>query len=148
MAESTESASAAPTISQGETTSVAEGAQTSQEVTGEAATTERAPSIFDNWLLWAVAALWIWYLFGNKKRKAAKAQEKKERERRESLVKGDNIVTIGRIHGEVIAYTDATVTIKPDPKADYTMVLDRQAIFRVLPRPGEEEEDNADGKKK
>ena len=148
MAESTESASAAPTISQGETTSVAEGAQTSQEVTGEAAAAERAPSIFDNWLLWAVAALWIWYLFGNKKRKAAKAQEKKERERRESLVKGDNIVTIGRIHGEVIAYTDATVTIKPDPKADYTMVLDRQAIFRVLPRPGEEEEDNADGKKK
>ncbi len=145
MAESTEGGAAAPTLSQGQTTSVAEGAQTSQEVVVEGAP-ERAPSIFDNWLLWAVAALWIWYLFGNKKRRAAKAQEKKDKERRENLVKGDNIVTIGRLHGEVIAFTDTTVTIRPDPKADYTLMLDRQAIFRVLPRPGEEEEEPA-GKK-
>lgn len=143
MAESTAGESAAPTITQGQTTTVGEGTHAVQGATLEGeAVAERAPSIFDNWLLWAVAAMWIWYLFGNKKRKAAKAQEKKERERRETLQKGDEIVTIGRIHGQVTAFTDDTVTIKPDPKSDLNLVFDRQAIFRVLPRPGEEAENS------
>ncbi len=129
----------APAISQGQTTSVAEGAQASQQQPAPEAPAEKPPSIWDNWLLYAVAALWLWYLFGNKKRKAAKAAEKKERERRDNLSKGDIIVTIGRMHGQVVAFTDATVTVKPDPKADYTMTFERQAILKVMPRPGEEE---------
>ena len=130
---------AAPTIAQGQTTSVGENTQ-AVVVEGEA--TSAAPeqqSLFSNPLLWVVAALWIWFLFGNKKRKAQKAQEKQDRLRRESLQKGDEIITIGRMHGTVVAFTEATVTIKPDLKADYTMTFDRQAIFRVLPRPGEED---------
>ncbi|MCC8179331.1 MAG: preprotein translocase subunit YajC, partial [Planctomycetes bacterium] len=101
---------------------------------------EEAPqSAFgSNWLLYAVIALWVWYLFGNKKRRAAKAQEKKEAERRNNLEKGDQVVTIGRMHGEVVAFTDSTVTIKPDRKSDYSMTFDRNAILRVQPRPGEE----------
>ena len=137
---------AAPTIEQGQTTAVAENTQT-LEGAATAAPAPEEQSMFSNPLLWIVAALWIWFIFGNKKRKAQKAQEKKDRLRRETLQKGDEIVTIGRMHGTVVAYTDATVTIKPDVKADYTMTFDRQAIFRVLPRPGEEEEAPADAKK-
>ncbi|MCL2000953.1 MAG: preprotein translocase subunit YajC [Planctomycetes bacterium] len=132
-------------ISQGQTTSVADGAQTMQFQPEQEVPAERPPSIWDNWLLYAVAALWLWYLFGNKKRKAAKAAEKQERERRAGLVKGDNIITIGRMHGQVVAFTDSTVTIKPDPKADYTLTFERQAVLRVLPRPGEENEAAVEG---
>ncbi len=137
--------SPAPTITQGQTTSVAENAEASQLQPAQEAPAEKPASIWDNWLLYAVAALWLWYLFGNKKRKAAKAAEKKERERRDSLQKGDQIITIGRMHGQVVAYTDSTVTIKPDPKADYTMTFERGAILKVMPRQGEEVVE-ADGK--
>lgn len=131
---------AAPVIAQGQTTSPGVDAQAVQEQPATpAAEAAPAPKIWDNWLLYAVAALWLWYLFGNKKRRAAKAAEKKDRERREALQKNDQIVTIGRMHGTVVAFTDTTVTIRPDAKAEYTMTFDRQAIYRVLPRPGEEE---------
>jgi preprotein translocase YajC subunit len=129
--------------SQGETTSVAENAQASQEQPADtgAAEAQPAPSIWDNWLLYAVILFWVWWLFGNKKRKAQKAQEKKEQARRNAIDKGDTIVTIGRMHGKVVAFTEDTVTIKPDPREGLTMTFDRQAIFRVLPRPGEEKDD-------
>ncbi len=137
MAEST---SDAPVITQGQTTSAANGAHATEiEPVVTDAVQEPAPSIWSNWLLWAVIAMWIWFLFGNKKRRQAKAQEKQERARREALVKGDKLITIGRMHGTVVGLTDTTVTVKPDPKSDYTMTFDRQAIFRVLPRPGEED---------
>ncbi len=142
MAESTTSdaVETAPVITQGQTTSVGENTQAVQEQPASETAAEEAPpvSIWDNWLLYAVAALWLWYLFGNKKRKAAKKAEKVEAERRNTLQKGDMIITIGRMHGAVVAYTDTTVTIKPDPKAEYTMTFDRQAIYKVMPRPGEE----------
>lgn len=129
-----------PAISQGQTTSAGADAHVGQDggpvLEGEAT---RQPTIFDNWLLWAVAALWIWYLFGNKKRRQAKQQEKVERERRNTLQKGDNIITIGRVHGKIVSFTDKTVTIKVDPKSDYTLTFDREAIYRVMPRPGEED---------
>jgi len=125
------------TITQGQTTAAGENTQSVQAapvLEGEA--TEQ-PSIFSNWLLWIVLAMWIWFLFGNKKRKQQRQQEKVERERRESLLKGDKIVTIGRLHGKVVSFTDKTVTVKPDDKSDYTMTFDREAILRVAPRPGE-----------
>ena len=133
---------AAPTIAQGQTTSVAEGgthALEEQPTEGAQAAEQKAPSLWDNWLLYAVIGLWVWYLFGNKKRRQAKAQEKKDQERRNALQKGDKIITIGRMHGEVVAFTDDTITIKPDGKSDFTMTFDRQAIYKRLPRSGEEE---------
>ncbi len=136
-----------PAISQGQTTSPGENTEAVVVAEGAAAP-EQQPSLFSNPLLWIVAALWIWFIFGNKKRKAQKAQEKKDRLRRESLQKGDEIITIGRMHGTVVAFTDATVTIRPDLKAEYTMTFDKQAIYRVLPRPGEEEEEAAAAVKK
>jgi preprotein translocase subunit YajC len=136
--------SGAPSFVQsgGENTSVAENAHATQEQPADAgeATEQPAPSIWDNWLLYAVILFWVWWLFGNKKRKARKEQEKKEQARRNSLQKGDNIITIGRMHGKVVAFTEDTVTIKPDPGKDLAMTFDRQAIFRILPRPGEDGE--------
>ncbi len=144
MAESVTSGAAAeaaaPVLSQGQTTSVADGAEAVVAADGAVPAAGQEPSFFSNPLLWIVAALWIWFLFGNKKRKAQKAQEKKDRLRRETLQKGDEIITIGRMHGTVIAFTETTVTVKPDLKAEYSMTFDKQAIYRVLPRPGEEDE--------
>lgn len=137
MAESTTDGSA-PVITQGQTTAAGDNTHAVQEVAAEGQEAERPQSsIWDNWLLWVVVAMWVWFLFGNKKRKAQRAQEKQERERRESLQKGDKIVTIGRMHGKVVAFTDQTVTLKPDSKHEYTMTFDREAIYKVLPRPGE-----------
>ncbi len=136
-------AAEAPVITQGQTTSVGADVTALEEAPVEPVQEAKAPSIWDNWLLFAVLALWIWYFFGNKKRKLAKAKEKQEQERRERLEKGDEIVTIGRMHATVTHVGEATVTVKPDPKSDYTMTFDRQAILRVLPRPGEEEEEPA-----
>ena len=138
---------AAPAIVQGQTTAVGENTE-AVVVEGEIAPAAEEQSMFSNPLLWIVAALWLWFLFGNKKRKAQKAGEKKERLRRETLQKGDEIVTIGRMHGTVVAFTEATVPTKPDLKADYSMTFDRAAIFRVLPRPGEETDAPADAGKK
>ncbi len=144
-------APAAPTITQGQTTTTGQDTHSSESQTpvleGQA-TEAKAPSIFDNWILWAVAALWIYLLFGSKKRRQQKAAEKKEAERRNTLQKGDQLITIGRMHGTVVAFTDNTVTLKPDNKSDYTMTFDRAAIFKIMPRPGEEADTpDADGKK-
>jgi preprotein translocase subunit YajC len=133
----------APVLTQGETTSVGENSQTSQEQPSDEQAPQAPVSLWDNWFLYAVIIFWVWWLFGNKKRKAQKAQEKKDRSRREALQKGDNIITIGRMHGKVVAFTDDTVTLKPDPKDDFSITFDRQAVFRVLPRPGEEAEKEA-----
>lgn len=145
MAESTESGAApapSPVITQGQTTSVGENTQATEEqpYSEGAAEQQQQPGIFDNWLFYVVIALWVWYIFGNKKRRQAKANEKKEQERRNNLQKGDTVITIGRMHGLVVAVTDTTVTVKPDPRAEYTMTFDRNAIARVMPRDGEEEE--------
>jgi preprotein translocase YajC subunit len=137
----------AATITQGQTTAVGADTQTEQPVLeGQVAEEQPQSSIWDNWLLWIVVAMWVWFLFGNKKRKAQREQEKKDRERRNALEKGDRVVTIGRMHGKVVAFTEKTVTIKPDDKSEYSMTFDREALLRVLPRPGEEpEEAAADG---
>lgn len=156
MAESNAAGQAAgpevsPTISQGQTTSVAEGG--TQAVEEQPASTQKTEepkpsSLWDSWLLYAVIALWVWYLFGNKKRRQQKANEKKEQERRNTLLKGDKIITIGRMHGTVVAFTDDSVTVKPDNKSDHTMTFERAAILRVLPRPDEEDEQAKAGEQK
>ena len=136
-----ETSSGAPAISQGQTTQAGNNTHAVEGTALEGEAVQQAqPDIFGNWLLWAVAALWIWYLFGNKKRKAQRAEAKKENERRSTLQKGDMVITIGRMHGKVVGMSEKSVTIKPDNKSDYTMTFDREAIYRVLPRPGEEED--------
>ena len=140
MAEANEAPSAV--ITQGQTTAVGSNTEAGVEelspMDGQAA--EPQASIWNNWLLYAAVGMWVWWLLTNRKRKAQRAQEKKEKERRETLIKGDKLVTIGRMHGTVVAFTDDTVTVRPDAKSDFTMTFDKQAIYRVLPRAVEGEE--------
>ena len=146
----TENASA---FTQDQTTSVAENAHAVVEEPtdggGEGAAQQQSQpqSFWDGGLMWVILiGVWAWFIFGNKKRRTERAEAKKEKERRETLQKGDKIVTIGRMHGTVVAFTETSVTIKPDNKSDYTMTFDRQAIYRVLPRPGEGDEQEEAGK--
>lgn len=149
MAETNSNASGAvpvPVVAPGQTTSAGENAQPVEAQTLEGAATEqKTPGFFEgNGILWIIViAAWFYFIFGSKKRRNQKAQEKKEKERRDNLKAGDRLVTIGRMHGTVVDSDDETVTLKPDPKAAYTMKFDKQAIYRVLPRPGEEDEEDA-----
>ena len=142
MAEETTTASGgadAPVSGRDQTTAAGENSQSLQEQPANEAKEQSSSSwLLDNWFLYVVLIFWMWWLSGNKKRKAQKAQEKKERERRNSLRKGDELVTIGRIHGKVVAFTEDTFTLKPDPRNDLCLVFDRQAVYRVMPRPDEE----------
>ena len=79
-------------------------------------------------------ALWIWTSSRQKRRR------KQEEDRQKTLAKGDRVITIGRMHGVVVAFTDETVTLLTDAKNGAVMVFDRVAIYKILPRPGEEDE--------
>lgn len=127
-----------PTISQGQTTSVAENAEATQEqpANPEGGEAQQPPSIFSNIWIYALVGIWIWWLLSSSKNRK---KQKAEQEKLQQLQKGDKLITIGRMHGEVVAFTDDTITIKPDGKSDFTMTFDRQAIYKRLPRSGEEE---------
>ena len=97
-------------------------------------------SMFDSpifWILLAIWAYWIWSM--SRKRRVQGA----EAERLKNLVKGDVVVTIGRMHGTVVAFTDDTVTIRPDEKTPVTMTFDRVAVYRIVPKPGDPTADGA-----
>ena len=69
-------------------------------------------------------------------------QRKKEKERRQMLdrvEKGDRVVTIGGMHGEVVSLSDDSLVLKVDPKSNTTVKMSRSAISRILP-DGEETE--------
>lgn len=66
-------------------------------------------------------------------------QRKKQREQQEMverLATGDSIVTIGGLHGEVVALTDTTVDLAVD--VDGTVLrFQRTAVASVLGGPGD-----------
>ena len=65
-------------------------------------------------------------------------QKKKDKEAKamiEAMKKGDKVVTIGGIHGTVIAVKDATVVIKVDDSA--RIEFSKSAISSVLSKGGE-----------
>lgn len=80
-------------------------------------------------LVWGVVLMWV-ILFIIRRKDNKKAQEAKEK-LNNSLVRGARVVTIGRIHGEVVNVTDTTFTIKPDPKHDFTLTFEREAFMRL-----------------
>ena len=51
----------------------------------------------------------------------------------ERIEKGDRVVTIGGIHGEVVSLSDESVIVNVDPKTDATLKLSRSAISRIVP---------------
>ncbi|MFH0795000.1 MAG: preprotein translocase subunit YajC [bacterium] len=67
-------------------------------------------------------------------------REQKERQRLlDNLKKGDRVVTIGGVHGEVSEVSDDTVTIRVAPKME--IKFNRSAVSTIVPRgKGKDEE--------
>jgi preprotein translocase subunit YajC len=62
-------------------------------------------------------------------------QRKKEKQRRlmlDAIKKGDRIVTIGGIHGEVVQIADRTLILLVDPQRGTTLKMARSAVSRIL----------------
>ena len=62
-------------------------------------------------------------------------QKRKEKQRREMIRevrKGDRVVTIGGIHGEVVNAKEKTLIIEVDAETGATLKMNRGAIQRVV----------------
>lgn len=70
-------------------------------------------------------------------------QRKREKERKrmvQEIGRGDHIVTIGGIHGEIISLTDDEMILEVDNQKGTTLKMSRSAISRVV-RDDEADED-------
>lgn len=82
-----------------------------------------------NFLLLIVPLILVWYFL------ITRPQKKKDQERRsmlDKLKKGDRIVTIGGIHGEVESVKETHVIILVDTERNVTLKMTRNAIHNVL----------------
>lgn len=71
-------------------------------------------------------------------------QRKKEKRRRQmlgDLARGDRVVTIGGVHGEVTHITDDTLILLVDPQKGTTLKMARSAISRVVTDSQDPEEE-------
>ena len=73
-------------------------------------------------LIFFVAIILIFWLFMIRPQK----RQKKVQEAREALKKGDHVVTIGGIHGEICEVQDTTFIIKVD--GDVKLKVEKSAI--------------------
>ena len=70
-------------------------------------------------------------------------QKKKDKHRREMVAqvgKGDRVVTIGGIHGEVVSSKDRILILLVDPESGATLKMNRAAVHRVVSDDSDEEE--------
>ena len=81
----------------------------------------------------------VWFVFFGPQRRKMKAMRAEQEELRNSLSFGDDIITIGGIHGRVTGTTEHDVTI--DIGAGVEMRIARRAIQeRISPDPPDEAE--------
>lgn len=86
------------------------------------------PSIM-NTILFAAAIFAVLYFL------IIRPQKKKEARRREMVAgvgKGEKVITIGGIHGEIIGVKEQTVILLVDPERGTTLKMNRSAIHRTL----------------
>lgn len=78
--------------------------------------------------LWPFVAMFaiMWFLLI----RPAQKRQKETKAMQSGLKRGDEIVTIGGIHGSIDAVDEATIYLKVSE--DTTLRLDRQAIGRVI----------------
>ncbi len=70
-------------------------------------------------------------------------QKKKERQRKEMLSdikRGDRVVTIGGIQGELTGVKEHHVILLVDPERGTSLKINRSAVHRVITRESDEEE--------
>ena len=79
----------------------------------------------------------LYFLVFRPQRKKQQQQEKERQEMIGSLKKNDHVVTIGGLHGIVVAVSDEEVSIKVDEKNDIRVRVTREAIAKVVGREGE-----------
>jgi preprotein translocase subunit YajC len=70
----------------------------------------------------------LWFLLIRPQQKRRKEQQQMVR----SLNVGDDIVTIGGLHGRVIALTDSTMDVTVDADEDVVMRFERASLGRVV----------------
>lgn len=87
---------------------------------------QAAPSPFSGIWMMVIIIVIFWFLVIAPQRKEMKEKEKM----REGVKKGDNVVTIGGAHGQVVSADKETVTVRLAEKVH--IVFERNAIARVL----------------
>lgn len=127
----------APSAPSATVTASAANTNTTAEVSvkPESAQPQPAPSIGDMFkspLFLLLIGIWILFLFSSRKQKK-KVQERKDQ--LAALKKGDKVVTIGRIHGEIVGMDEKTLTLKIDAKGA-TITVDRDAILGLRGEAG------------
>ena len=89
----------------------------------QAASTGSTPMIY-NILLW-VAIIGVFYFF------MIRPQQKKQKDQKnfvENLKKGDNVVTVGGLHGRIASVDGATITLEVD--RGVKMTFEKSSIAR------------------
>ncbi|MHC4871890.1 MAG: preprotein translocase subunit YajC [Planctomycetota bacterium] len=85
---------------------------------------------------WLILVLWIGVIYFFFMR----PQKKKEQNRKqllEQVAKGDKVITVGGIHGEVTNISDDVITLKIDDKTGATIKMSKAAVNSI---PKKEEE--------
>ena len=89
----------------------------------QAAPTGSTPMVY-NVLLW-VAIIGVFYFF------MIRPQQKKQKDQKtfvENLKKGDNVVTVGGLHGRIVSVDGATITLEVD--RGVKMTFEKSSIAR------------------
>lgn len=97
------------------------------QLVSQTAAPEAAPSPFSGIWMMAIIVMIFWFLVISPQRKEMKEKDKM----RENVKKGDNIVTAGGAHGQVVAVEKDSITVRIAEKVH--VVFERSAISRVLP---------------
>lgn len=118
------------------TTLVSAAGLTLQQLVAEAGA-EGAASIWPTLIPIFLVMLVFWFVVIAPQRKE---QQQKEKMRGE-LKKGDMVVTIGGMHGEIVATDKNTVTLRISPKVE--VVFEKVSISRPLSAPSATEDKKA-----
>ena len=108
--------------------------------TGQDAAAAPAPAGMPGWLLlgWFVLIAAVFYFL------VMRPQKKKDQQRKamlDKVQKGDRVMTIGGIYGEVAAVKDSYVLVQVDKERGVVLKVGRSAINNVItPESAEQEE--------
>lgn len=91
---------------------------------------EPAPTSGLDSMVWLIV-IWIvvlYFFFMRPNRR----KEKQRKEQIAAIQKGDKVITIGGIHGEVMKISDEVITIRTDEKTGATLKCSRAAVNVVV----------------
>ena len=101
------------------------------QVADEAAPEPSFMEKYGGWLMIAAIVVVFWLFFIRPQSKKAKEEQKY----RESLQKGDKVVTIGGFHGKIVEVKESTVVISLAPNTD--VEVEKTALVKDGTRVGQ-----------